>query len=139
MAYACYSWVARSYIEQGVHSRAALSGLFGGAALLLIPTLWVTGQNLLNGVNNLLVVFYMAVVPMFLGYVLFSYGLKFIAASEATLITLIEPLIAFLLAVLFLGERFKAIGWWGGAMVLLCLLLQTYEPKPHGARHSLST
>ena len=128
-AYACYSWIARGLIEMGAHHRSALSGLFGGAALLLLPLLWFTGENLFLNVTNSLVAIYMAIVPMFLGYLLFSYGLKFVETSNATLITLIEPLIATLLAVSLLGESFDTVGWLGAFMLFLCLLIQSFEVK----------
>lgn len=66
----------------------------------------------------------MAIIPMFLGYLLFAYGLTFIETSNATLITLLEPLIATILAVLLLGESFMLIGWMGALLVLLYLVIQ---------------
>ncbi|MDP5040088.1 MAG: DMT family transporter, partial [Paraglaciecola sp.] len=69
-------------------------------------------------------VFFIAIVPMFLGYVLFGYGLNYVEASQATLITLLEPAVATLMAVLIVGERFSAIGWFGIGLIMVCLLLQ---------------
>ena len=66
---------------------------------------------------------------MFLGYLLFGFGLNYIDASKATLITLIEPLVATVLAVFIIGEKFKVIGWIGVALVSLCLLIQTIKPQ----------
>ncbi|MEH6454425.1 MAG: EamA family transporter, partial [Psychromonas sp.] len=129
LTYAGYSWAAKCLIESGVHSQSSMSGLFGCAALLLIPSLWFTGDNLFSSSTNTLVSLYMAIIPMFLGYLLFGFGLNYIDASKATLITLIEPLIATVLAVLIIGERFKGIGWVGVALVSLCLLIQTYKPQ----------
>ena len=106
-----------------------MSGLFGCAALLLLPSLWFTGDNLFSSATNALVSLYMAVIPMFLGYLLFGFGLNYINASKATLITLIEPLVATFLAVFVIGERFKIIGWIGVALVSLCLLMQTIKPQ----------
>jgi len=74
-----------------------------------------------------LVSLYMAIIPMFFGYLLFGFGLNFIEASKATLITLIEPLVATVLAVFIIGEKFKTIGWIGVALVSLCLLMQTIK------------
>lgn len=125
LTYASYSWAARHLIESGVHSQSSMSGMFGCAALLLLPSLWFTGERLFSSSTNTLVSLYMAIVPMYLGYLLFAFGLKLIDASKATLITLIEPLIATLLAVLIIGENFKVIGWFGMSLVSLCLLLQT--------------
>jgi DME family drug/metabolite transporter len=133
LTYASYSWAARHLIESGVHSQSSMSGMFGCAALVLLPSLWFTGENLFSSPTNTLVSLYMAIVPMYLGYLLFAFGLKLIDASKATLITLIEPLIATVLAVLIIGENFKIIGWFGMALVSLCLLMQTWtfqrQPK----------
>jgi DME family drug/metabolite transporter len=71
----------------------------------------------------------MAIIPMFLGYLLFGFGLNYIDASKATLITLIEPLVATILAVFIIGEKFKVIGWIGVALVSLCLLIQAIKPQ----------
>ncbi len=129
LTYAGYSWAARRLIESGVHSKSSMSGLFGCAALLLLPSLWFTGDNLFSSSTNILVSLYMAIIPMFLGYLLFGFGLNYVDASKATLITLIEPLVATILAIFIIGERFKTIGWVGVVLVSLCLLMQTFKPQ----------
>jgi len=129
LTYAGYSWAARRLIESGVHSQSSMAGMFGCAALLLLPSLWFTGDNLFASSTNTWVLLYMAIVPMFLGYLLFSFGLNYIDASKATLITLIEPLVATILAVFIIGERFNDIGWVGVALVSLCLFIQTVNPQ----------
>jgi len=129
LTYAGYSWAAKRLIEKGVHSNSSMAGMFGCAALLLLPSLWFTGDNLFSSATNAVVSLYMAIIPMFLGYLLFGFGLNFIEASKATLITLIEPLVATVLAVLIIGEKFKVIGWVGVALISLCLLIQTLKPK----------
>lgn len=127
LTYATYSWAAKHLIDKGVHSKSAMASQFGLAAILLLPSLLFTGANLFASSTNISVSVYMAVLPMFCGYLLFGYGLKTINASSATLITLIEPLVATLLAVLIVGEQFKIIGWLGMGLVGLCLLLQTIK------------
>jgi DME family drug/metabolite transporter len=129
LSYASYSWTAKRLIESGVHSTSSMSALFGGAALLLLLSLVFTGNNLFSNPKNIFVPLYIAVIPMFLGYLLFGFGLNFIDASKATLITLIEPLVATILAVVIIGERFKMIGWIGAFLVSLCLLMQTIKPR----------
>ena len=127
VTYAGYSWSARKFIDSGVNSRSAMAGLFGGAALLLLPSLYFTGAHLFSSVVNTSVAIYMAVVPMFIGYLLFGYGLRTIHASKATLITLIEPLVATLFAIFLIGESFKSIGWIGMLLVCICLIVQSVE------------
>lgn len=124
LSYALYSWAAKQMIEQGVHSKSAMASMFGLAAVLLLPSLAFTGDNLFATARNASVAIYMAVIPMFLGYLCFSYGLRYVDASKATLLTLLEPVIAMLLAVAIVGERFMATGWLGVGLILLCLLLQ---------------
>lgn len=129
LTYAGYAWVAKRLIENGIHSQSSMAGIFGCAALLLLPSLLFTGENLFSSKINVLVPLYIAIIPMFLGYVFFAFGLNLIDASKATLITLIEPLIATILAVFVIGEKFKMIGWLGVVLVSLCLLLQTFKRK----------
>jgi DME family drug/metabolite transporter len=72
----------------------------------------------------------MAVIPMFIGYLCFGHGLKQIDASKATLITLLEPVVATLFAIGIVGEKFDPIGWYGMALIIGCLLLQAISlPK----------
>lgn len=131
LTYAGYSWGAKQHIETGVNSRSVMAGLFGGAALVLLPSLFFTGQNIFSSEINAGVSIYMAVVPMFLGYLLFGYGLRTTEASKATLITLIEPLVATLFAIFLIGEVFKPIGWVGMMLVCLCLIVQSLK-LPNG-------
>lgn len=124
LTYALYSWAAKCMIDVGINSKSAMSSMFGLAAFLLLPSLLFTGDNLFISTGNSLVVIYMAIVPMFFGYVLFGYGLNYVEASQATLITLLEPAVATIMAVLIVGERFSAIGWLGIGLIMVCLLLQ---------------
>jgi len=129
LTYAGYSWVAKRLISNGVHSRATMASLFGGAACVLLPSLLITGDTLFATVINTSVALYMAIVPMFFGYWLFSIGLKTIAASQAVLITLLEPIIATVLAIVILNEQFQQIGWLGIGLVGVSLVIQTVNIK----------
>lgn len=136
LTYAGYSWVAKRLISNGVHSRATMASLFGGAACVLLPSLLITGDTLFASVTNTSVALYMAIVPMFLGYWLFSIGLKTIAASQAVLITLLEPIIATILAIVILNEQFQQIGWLGIGLVSISLIIQTVNFKRILVRYS---
>ena len=127
--YAMYSWIARGLIDRGIASRAAMGSMFGLGALLLMPVLFVTGAPLLASVNNFSVGLYMAVVPMFIAYLLFGRGLTVVRASLATTITLLEPVVAALLAVMVVGEKLSLTGWFGIGLISACLLIATLR-KP---------
>lgn len=111
-------------IETGIHSKSSMASLIGLSAFLLLPSLAFTGDNLFINAKHISVALYMAIVPMFLGYMFFGQALQVISASRATLITLLEPLVATLLAIIVVGEVFLPIGWVGMVLMGVCLLLQ---------------
>ncbi|MFJ8112685.1 DMT family transporter [Streptomyces sp. NPDC096132] len=123
--YALYSWAAHRLITGGIRSRVAMGAIFGLGGLLLLPVLVATGAPLVSSWSNAAVGAYMAVVPMFAGYVLFGWGLAHVAASTATTLSLLEPAVAALLAVLVVGERLPAVGWTGIGLVVTCLAALT--------------
>jgi len=127
LTYAVYSWAGRQMIEQGVSSKSSMASMFGFAAVLLLPSLFITGENIFSDAKHISVMLYMAIVPMFLGYLLFGYALKHLEASTATLITLLEPAVATLLAVSIVGEKFATIGWYGFLSIIACLALQVVQ------------
>lgn len=129
--YAFYSWSARRLMQAGVASRAAMGATFGAGGILLMPVLVMTGAPLLASWNNAAVGIYMALIPMFVGYLCYGYGLARIPASMATTITLLEPVIAALLAVLLVGERLPSAGWAGVGLIVICLGIITVPAKKH--------
>lgn len=123
--YAFYSWSARRLMQAGVASRAAMGATFGAGGILLMPVLFITGAPLLASWDNAAIGIYMALIPMFVGYLCYGYGLARIPASTATTLTLLEPVIAALLAVLLVGERLPLTGWVGVGLIVLCLVIIT--------------
>lgn len=129
LAYALYSWAAKALINRGICSKSAMGSIFGIGAVLLVPILILNRNDLFATTINTLVVVYIAVIPMFVGYVCFGYGLNTIHASKATLLTLFEPAVAAVFAVVVVGESISVLGWAGIVLIMLCLLLQSYKPK----------
>jgi len=125
LTYALYSWGARRLMQRQIPARAAMGATFGLGGLMLMPVLFATGAPFLESWGNAAVGVYMAVVPMFLGYVCFGMGLARIKASTATTITLIEPVVAAVLAAVIVGERLPAMGWMGVCLIFVCLVCIT--------------
>ena len=130
LTYSLYSWAAKKMIDRGVDSKASMGLIFGFGALILLPTLFFTGSNLYDESVNLYVVAYMMLIQMFLGYLLFGYALKTISASTATTLTLFEPLVAALFAVLLVGEQLAPIGWVGMVLIFVCLAVLSKTDRP---------
>lgn len=129
LTYALYSWAAHRLINTGAPSRAVMGAVFGVGGLLLMPVLVATGAPFLVSWQNFSVGAYMAVVPMFAGYVLFGWGLARVRASTATTVSLAETVVAAVLAVIVVGERLPALAWGGAAMIAGSLLMLTL-PAP---------
>lgn len=132
-AYAAYSWAAHRLIDAGIPSTAAMGSVFGLGGLLLMPVLAATGAPLLASWQNLAVGAYMALIPMFTGYVLFGWGLARVGASTATTLTLSEIVVAAILAVLVVGEQLPPLAWTGAALITGSLFVLTI-PLPSGRR-----
>lgn len=128
--YALYSWSAHRLMNRGVGRAAAMGAVFGLGGIALAPVLLITGAPLVASAQAFTVGAYMALIPMFLGYLLFGYGLTRVTASTATTLTLAEPAVAAVLAVVIVGERLPVIGWAGLASICASLLILALAPAP---------
>lgn len=129
-AYALYTFASGRVIGLGVSSRATMGAVFGLGAVPLAIVLAATGAALLERSANLAIVGYLALGPMFLAYVLFGWGLRLIRSSTVTVITLLEPVVATLLAVAIVGERLDVLGWAGLALILVGVSVVSTARRP---------
>ncbi|MFE7629299.1 DMT family transporter [Kocuria sp. NPDC057446] len=126
--YALYSWVVHRLMGHGVGRAASMGAVFGTGGALLLPVLALTGAPLLASAQSFAVAAYMALVPMFLGYFLFGLGLARVRPSTATTLTLTEPAVAAVLAVVVVGERLTGAGWTGLAVIAAALVVLALAP-----------
>jgi DME family drug/metabolite transporter len=91
---------------------------FGGGALLLTPIALLSGLHLTTDPVALGVLLYLGLVPSALAYALFFRGLRSVPGPVASIVTLLEPLTATVLATAFLGERLSPGALAGGLLVL---------------------
>ncbi|MFJ3384249.1 MULTISPECIES: EamA family transporter [unclassified Curtobacterium] len=140
LTYALYSWaIARGMgaparalpggpgaeiVERaGPGKRGLVGAVFGLAAVPLVVLAAVVGHDALGVPGNWPVFLYLALVPTVLGHSLYALGLRTVSASGATLLSLLEPVVAAVLAVLVVGEHLGAAGWAGIVLVVLGLAL----------------
>lgn len=131
-AYALYTYASSRAIQSGEPSRGVMGAMFGTGAVLLLPVLLLTGAPLLQSWSSVAIAGYLAIGPMFVAYLLFGVGLRTVRSSSATTITLLEPVVATLLAVLVVGERLEPLGWVGLLLVfagLAILVTARHQPK----------
>ena len=129
LTYALFSWGAARVMSRGLPSRPVMGAVFGIGGVLLLPVLLLTGAPIVASWSNFAAVAYLALVPMFAGYVLFGRALAAIPASTATSLSLLEPAVAAVIAVLVLHERLPAVGWVGMGVLLASLVVLTAGPR----------
>jgi DME family drug/metabolite transporter len=126
--YAVYSWVVHRLMQHQVERAASMGAVLGAGGALLVPVLLFTGAPLVASVQSFAVASYMALVPMFLGYYLFGVGLARVRPSTATTLTMTEPAVAAVLAIIVVGERLAATGWAGLAILCAALIVLAFAP-----------
>jgi len=72
---------------------------------------------------------------MFLGYILFGRGLATVAASTATTVSLLEPAVAALAAVIVLREHLPPMGWLGLGLLFASLVITATNTRPTTTSH----
>ena len=130
LAYALYTYASTRAIGTGHPGRGVMGGMFGIGAIALLPVLLLTGAPLLASGQSIGIAAYLAIGPMFVAYLLFGHGLRSIRSSVATTVTLIEPFVATLLAVIVVGERLSWVGWLGLTFIILGVTVLVTARQP---------
>jgi DME family drug/metabolite transporter len=118
LAYAVYTYAGGRIIAAGHESTPTMGAMFGLGAIPLAVVLAMTGAPLLQATLTIGVSAYLVLGPMLLAYVLFGIGLRGVRSSTVTTITLLEPVVATLLAVVVVQERLGTAGWLGLVLIL---------------------
>lgn len=130
MTYALYAFAIGKLIPScpsrpgGLAHGAVVAAIQGSASVPMLVLLLVVGEHTFSP-SVWPVLLYLAVIPTAVGHRLFAYGLGRLKASTATLYTVLEPVVATVLAVLLLGEGFGPAGWAGFPLVVVGLALVT--------------
>jgi DME family drug/metabolite transporter len=132
LTYALYTWAVAEVVSgrgvegsrgargaQGV--RGVVGAVFGVAAVPLAVVALVAGREDLVEPGNWPVFLYLALVPTVLGHTLYAIGLRSVTAAAATLLSLLEPVVAAVLAVVVVGEHLGVVGWIGVGGVVVGL------------------
>ena len=116
LSYAAYAVAAKGLLARRPPLAVAAATFSLAALLLLLPTALAPGAGAALGAGWPLFL-YLGVGPTAIAYWLFGFGLARVPATVAGIATLLEPLTATALGVLWFGERLGPTGWLG-AMLL---------------------
>jgi DME family drug/metabolite transporter len=101
---------------------------FGVGAVAFTPIGLRADATLDIPLESWLVLLYLALVPSILAYWLFQSALKDVPASTASVVTLLEPLVASVLAWVLFSERLAPVGWIGAALLMGAIALLSTDP-----------
>ncbi len=134
-SYAVYTLTAKSLSKHASPARASL-WVFGTAALIALPAAWAIVPSgpadlVAAGARSWWVVAWLGAVATGVSYLLFSTALRFISGATGVALALAEPMTAFTLAVLVLGEPLRASGGVGIVLILagLALVIRSERPR----------
>jgi DME family drug/metabolite transporter len=97
-------------------------GFLAGGSILLLATAPFASLALTPTSHNLALLLLFATAPTALAYTLFYRGLRDSTAATATVVALLEPLTATVLAIMLFGDRLTVLGALG-ALILLASVL----------------
>lgn len=134
LSYAVYTLLNKTLVR---HASAASITLraFGVAALLALPAAWIEGGTPSLVASDYWAVAYVGVVTAGVAYLLFSQALRHISAATGVTLALGEPVVAFTLAVLVLGEQPGAMAF-AGLMLVIAGVLVVVRAELRSAREA---
>lgn len=117
LSWGCYSLLNSELLRHMPAGRVTLWA-FGLAALLALPLAWWDSGWPMLRLSDVMAVIYVGLFTAGVAYLLFSHALRHISAATGVTLALAEPVVAFVLAALVLGEQAGS-----GAVLGLLLVL----------------
>jgi len=121
-AYGAYAVVSQPLILQSGVARVN-TWVFFSAAVMSLPIAMALGGVPQTSPQGWAVVVYLGVVATGVAYLLFSMGLRTVSAATSVALSKFEPITAFGLSILIVGERPNWLAFIGLGLVLLGLWL----------------
>jgi len=116
----------------------SLATSFSFAAVLLLPLAVHTGLVLVLSWQAWSLLVYLGVIATGMAYLLFLLGMRRTPVTIASVVTLLEPFLAVVLAFFLFGEKLTRLGVFGGSLLLLSLGLLPFMLNAGGSQHGYS-
>ena len=133
LSYALYALLNKQLVHRSAPAVTTL-GVFSIGAILALPAAGLQAGPLQITASGWLVVGFLGVAATGVAYLLFTTGLRHISAASGVSLALMEPVTAFLLAILVVGERPGAPAYAGLAALLagLAIVIRAETRNPEG-------
>lgn len=128
MIYAVYILVGTG-VMQKVSAVQSSAVIFASAALVFGIMTAIRGPHWPTTPNGWLAISGIAVIATLLPVATFLGGLKIVGATDASLLSTLEPVVTVVLAAMLLGEKVQPLMIAGGVLILAAVLLIVRQPK----------
>lgn len=122
LAYASYTIVSKHLVGIATPEIATFF-VFTTAAVIAIPVAALASDTFSATSATWVMVSYLGVVATGISFLLFNHALRRVSAATCVTLSLAEPVTAFVLAILVVGEHPRAAAFWGLGLVVAGLLL----------------
>ena len=122
LAYASYTIVSKHLVGIATPEMATFS-VFTTAAVIAIPVAALASDTFAATGSTWVMVGYLGVVATGISFLLFNHALRQVSAATCVTLSLAEPVTAFVLAIVVVGEQPRTAAFWGLALVVAGLLL----------------
>lgn len=117
------------FLAGGYHPLQVTAITFGAGTLVLMLINLFSGVVIVHTVQGWLLIAYLGLVPTALAYWLFQTGLRSVSATAASIVSMLDPLVAAVLAWLLFGETLGVSGIAGAALLILSIVLLSLERR----------
>jgi DME family drug/metabolite transporter len=123
ISYAAYTECGSVSLIAGASPTSTLAVMFFGGGVLASPLLFTQELAWLSQTGGLVMIGYLSLVTLTLAYVWFGWGLKHLPPTSVVMLTMFEPVVAAVLAIVVLDEKLSVTSWIGIAVVLIGLVV----------------
>ncbi len=120
------------FLAKGYHPLQVTAISFCSATVLLLVLNLTNEVVVVSTTQGWLLIVYLGIFPTALAYIVFQSSLRFVTATNASIITLLEPLVATLLAWGLFGETLAITGVLGAGLLLYSIFLLLKEDEVEG-------
>lgn len=117
------------FLAADYHPLQVTAVTFAAGTLLLALVNLAVGIVPVHTAQGWLLVVYLGLVPTAFAYWLFQMGLRSVSATAASIVSMLDPLVAALLAWALFGETLPATGVAGAGLLMLSILLLSLERR----------
>jgi DME family drug/metabolite transporter len=111
------------FLAADYHPLQVTAVTFGAGTLVLVLVNLASEMVAVHTTQGWLLLLYLGVVPTAFAYWLFQMGLRSVSATAASIVSMLDPLVAALLAWILFGETLATTGIVGAGLLMLSIFL----------------